>query len=212
MMKRLMIACVAVCLALAGCARPAEETVVVEETTVVEWEKVLPGLMTETQKAQQELILTATNALAAELIGELTAALDAGDASAAIAVCREKAPTVAAHVTEVYGLEIGRTSHQLRNPTNVAPSWADAYVADLVEDPTYVEGPNGELGALLPVRLRAECQMCHGSAEEIDEEIMAALAEYYPDDQAIGFAEGDLRGWFWVEAPPGEPEVETTEM
>ena len=211
-MKRLMIACVAVCLALAGCARPAEETVVVEETTVVEWEKVLPGLMTETQKAQQELILTATNALAAELIGELTAALDAGDASAAIAVCREKAPTVAAHVTEVYGLEICRTSHQLRNPTNVAPSWADAYVADLVEDPTYVEGPNGELGALLPVRLRAECQMCHGSAEEIDEEIMAALAKYYPDDQAIGFAEGDLRGWFWVEAPPGEPEVETTEM
>ena len=211
-MKHLVVACVAVCLALVGCARPAEETVVVEETTVVEWEKVLPGLMTETQKAQQELILTATNALAAELMGELTAALDAGDAGAAIAVCREKAPTVAVHVTEAYGVEIGRTSHRLRNPANVAPAWANAYVDDLVEDPTYVAGPNGELGALLPVRLRAECQMCHGSAEEIDEEIMAALAENYPDDQAIGFAEGDLRGWFWVEAPPGEPEVEATEM
>ena len=206
-MKHLVVACVAVCLALVGCARPAEEPVVVEETTVVEWEKVLPGLMTETQKAQQELILTATNALAAELMGELSAALDSGDASAAIAVCREKAPTVAAHVTELYGLEIGRTSHRLRNRANVAPSWADSYVADLVEDPTYVEGPNGELGALLPVRLRAECQMCHGSAEEIDEEIVAALAENYPDDQAMGFAEGDLRGWFWVEAPPGETDV-----
>ncbi len=185
---------------------------VVAAITVSEWEKVLPGLMTETQKAQQELILTATNALAAELMGELTAALDAGDASAAIAVCRKKAPTVAAHVTEVYGLEIGRTSYRLRNPANVAPSWADAYIADLVEDPTYVAGPNGELGALLPVRLRAECQMCHGPAEEIDEEIMAALAENYPDDQAVGFVEGDLRGWFWVEALPGEPEVEATEM
>jgi hypothetical protein len=206
-MKHLVVACVAVCLALVGCARPAEEPVVVEETTVVEWEKVLPGLMTETQKAQQELILTATNALAAELMGELTAALDAGDASAAIAVCREKAPTVAAHVTELYGLEIGRTSHRLRDPANVAPSWADAYVADLVEDPTYVVGPNGELGALLPIKLRAECQMCHGSADEIDEEIMAALAEHYPDDQALDFAEGDLRGWFWVEAMPGEPDA-----
>jgi hypothetical protein len=206
-MKHLVVACVAVCLALVGCARPAEEPVVVEETTVVEWEKVLPGLMTETQKAQQELILTATNALAAELMGELTAALDAGDASAAIAVCREKAPTVAAHVTEVYGLEIGRTSHRLRNSANEAPSWADAYVADLVEDPTYVAGPNGELGALLPIKLRAECQMCHGSADEIDEEIMAALAEHYPDDQALDFAEGDLRGWFWVEAMPGEPDA-----
>jgi len=211
-MKHLVVACVAVCLALVGCARPAEETVVVEETTVVEWEKVLPGLMTETQKAQQELMLTATNALAAELMGELTAALDAGDAGAAIAVCRGKAPLVATHVSEAYGVEIGRTSYRLRNPANVAPAWAETYMADLVEDPTYVAGPNGELGALLPIRLRAECQMCHGSAEEIDEEIMAALAEYYPDDLAIGFAEGDLRGWFWVEAPPGEPEVETTEM
>jgi hypothetical protein len=211
-MKHLVVACVAVCLVLAGCARPAEEPVVVEETTVVEWEKVLPGLMTETQKAQQELILTATNALAAELMGELTAALDAGDASAAIAVCRGKAPTVAAHVTEIYGLEIGRTSYRLRNPANVAPSWAEAYVADLVEDPTYVAGPDGELGALLPIRLRAECQMCHGSADEIDEEVMAALAENYPDDQAMGFVEGDLRGWFWVEAPPGEPEPAEAEM
>ena len=211
-MKHLVAACVAVCLVLVGCARPAEEPVVVEETMVVEWERVLPGLMTETQKAQQELVLTATNALAAELMGELTAALDAGDASAAIGVCREKAPSVAARVSEVYGVEIGRTSYRLRNQANVAPTWADAYVADLVEDPTYMGGPNGELGALLPIRLRAECQMCHGPAEEIDEGIQAALADHYPNDQAMGFAEGDLRGWFWIEAPPGEPEVEASEM
>ena len=211
-MKHLVVACVAVCLALAGCARPAEEPAVAEEATVVEWERVLPGLMTETQKAQQELMLTAVNALAAELMGELTAALDAGDASAAIGVCREKAPSVAANISEVYSVEIGRTSYRLRNEANVAPSWADAYVADLVEDPTYVGGPNGELGALLPIRLRAECQMCHGPAEEIDEGIQAALAEHYPNDQAMGFAEGDLRGWFWIEAPPGEPEVEASEM
>ena len=211
-MKHLVVACVAICLALAGCARPAEEPMVVEETTVVEWERVLPGLMTETQKAQQELMLTAVNALAAELMGELTAALDAGDASAAIGVCRGKAPSVAAHVTEVYGVEIGRTSYRLRNQANVAPSWADAYVADHVEDPTYLGGPNGELGALLPIRLRAECEMCHGPAEDIDEGIQAALAEYYPNDQAMGFAEGDLRGWFWVQAPPGEAEPAETEM
>ena len=212
MMKNLMVACVAVCLALAGCARPAEEPAVVEETTVVEWERLLPGLMTETQKAQQELILTATNVLAAELMGELSAALDAGDASAAIGVCREKAPAVAARVSEKYGVEVGRTSYRLRDQTNVAPSWADAYVEDLVEDPTYLGGPNGELGALLPIRLRAECQMCHGPVDEIDEGIAAALAENYPEDQAMDFAEGDLRGWFWVEAPPGEPEPAEPEM
>ena len=45
--------------------------------------------------------------------------------------------------------------------------------------------------------------MCHGPREEISEEVIAKLDEYYPEDAATGFAEGDLRGWIWVEAPAG---------
>jgi hypothetical protein len=97
----------------------------------------------------------------------------------------------------------------LRNAANVAPEWAEPYVAEMAADPTYIAGPNGELGALLPIKLKAECQMCHGPAEEIDEAVMAAISESYPEDQAVGFVEGDLRGWFWVEAPPGE--IDATE-
>jgi hypothetical protein len=29
--------------------------------------------------------------------------------------------------------------------------------------------------------------------------IAEQLAKLYPDDQATGFLEGELRGWFWVE-------------
>ena len=210
-MKRSAVLLVVFGLMVAGCAKPAEEPVEVEEVAVVEWEKVLAGSMTDTQKAQQELMATAVNALASEMMGELTAALDSGDAGAAIAVCKEKAPGVAARINETYGVQIGRTSHKLRNEANVAPGWADPYIADLAEDPTYLAGPNGELGALLPIKLRAECQMCHGPVEGIDEGIVAAISEVYPDDQALGFVEGDLRGWFWLEAPPGELEVEETE-
>lgn len=203
-MKRLLVIGVVGCLVIVGCSKPVEEPVVVEEVIVPEWERVLPGLMTDTQKAQQELILTATNALASEMMGELMAALDESGPAGGIGVCRDKAPAVAARVTEIYGVGIGRTSNRLRNAANVAPAWAETYVADMVEDPTWVGGPEGELGALLPIRLKAECQMCHGPAEAIDEEVMAAILEAYPDDQAVGFAEGDLRGWFWVEASPGE--------
>jgi len=211
-MKRWTVLLVVFGLMMSGCTKPAEKPAEVEEVTASQWEQVLPGSMTDTQKAQQELVATAVNALASETMGELTAALDSGDAGAAIAVCKEKAPAVAENVHETYGVKIGRTSFRLRNPANVAPAWADPYIADLVEDPTYVIGPNGELGALLPIKLRAECQMCHGPAEEIDEGVMAAISEAYPDDQAVGFVEGDLRGWFWVEAPPGEPEDESTDM
>jgi hypothetical protein len=210
-MKRWTVLLILFGLMFSGCAKPVEEPVEVE-VAVVEWEKVLPGLMTDTQKAQQELVATAVNALASEMMGELTAALDSGDPSAAIAVCKEKAPDVAANINETYGVKIGRTSHKLRNAANFAPEWADPFVAELAEDPTYVAGPNGELGALLPIKLKAECQMCHGPVEEIDDSVMAAITEIYPDDQGVGFVEGDLRGWFWVEAPPGETEVEATEM
>ncbi|MCU0233581.1 MAG: DUF3365 domain-containing protein [Thermoanaerobaculales bacterium] len=206
-MRLPLVIATAVCLVVSGCGKPGEEPVVVEETHAAHWEKVLPGLMTETQKAQQELVLTATNALASELMGELTAALDQGGPAAGITVCREKAPQVAANVSETYGLRIGRTSHRLRNTANSGPAWSEAYVAGLEGEPTWVAGPNGELGALLPIRLRAECQMCHGPAEMIADEVMAAIRANYPEDQAVGFTEGELRGWFWVEVPPGEPGV-----
>lgn len=202
-----LVIAMAVCLVVSGCGKPGEEPAVVEETHAAHWEKVLPGLMTETQKAQQELVLTATNALASELMGELTAALDQGGPAAGITVCREKAPLVAANVSETYGLRIGRTSHRLRNPANTAPAWAADTVAGLEGEPTWLAGPQGELGALLPIRLRAECQMCHGPVETIADEVKTAIAENYPEDQGVGFLEGDLRGWFWVEVPPGDPGV-----
>lgn len=206
-MRCSLVIAVAVCLALSGCGKTVEKQVAVEETPAAQWERVLPGLMTETQKAQQELVLTATNALASELMGELTAALDQGGPAAGITVCREKAPQVAANVSETYGLRIGRTSHRLRNTANSGPAWSEPYVEGLESDPTWVAGPKGELGALLPIRLRAECQMCHGPAEMIADEVMTAIRANYPADQAIGFTEGELRGWFWVEVPPGDTDV-----
>jgi hypothetical protein len=208
-MRCLCVTSLMCCLVLAGCGQqPTEPAVEIEEPEVVaEWLETSPEMMTETQRAQQELVLAATNALVSELMGELMAALDAGDPVAAIAVCKEKAPAVAANVSNQYGLALGRTSHKLRNPANTAPEWAMEYVDGLIETPTYVVGPNGELGALLPIKLKAECQMCHGPAEMIDEDLVASIAEYYPEDQALGFVEDDLRGWFWIEAPPGDADV-----
>ena len=58
------------------------------------------------------------------------------------------------------------------------------------------------LGGLVPIRLKAECGMCHGPEAEISAEIRTAIHEGYPKDAATGFHEGDLRGWFWVEAAP----------
>ncbi len=193
------------CIVLIGCSDGQDQTVDVQEPAAVsQWTTVTPEAMSENQKAQHELCLAATNAFASEMIGELMAALDSDDPTAGITVCGANAPAIAAHLAEDYGVQIGRTSQKLRNPANIPPQWAEQVVADVVGQPTYLAGPNGEFGALLPIRLKAECQMCHGAPEEIDVAIQAALAEHYPDDAATGFAEGDLRGWFWIEAPAGK--------
>ncbi len=205
---------IAACVTLIGCSNGQEQTVEVpEEVGFAEWLPITPDDMSETQKAQHEISLAATNAFASEMMGELMAALDSDDPTAGITVCGANAPTIAAHIAEDYGVKIGRTSMKLRNPANTPPRWAEKTVADQVGQPTYLIGPEGELGTLLPIRLKAQCQMCHGAPTEIDETIQTALADHYPDDQATGFVEGDLRGWFWVEALPGEPEgseAETT--
>ena len=207
-MKKLIVAVAVGCLTMMGCSRQPQPVAEIDQPIAsVEWQPVAVIDMNDTQKAQHELVLAATNALVSETLGELEAALSSGGGAEGIVVCRDKAPAIAAHVSDQFGLAIGRTSHRLRNPNNAAPPWAERYVADMLTEPVFLAGPSGELGALLPIRLKAECQMCHGPADQIDDEILTAIHEIYPSDQAVGFVEGDLRGWFWVEAPPGEPEA-----
>jgi hypothetical protein len=208
-MRYPIVAVAVCCLAFVGCSRQPEPVAVVEEVApVIDWQPVAASAMTTTQKAQQELVATATNAMAAELLGELEAALHSGGGPAGIQACREKAPEIAARVSEQYGVKIGRTSHRLRSPNNTPPGWAQLQVAKQVAEPTYLAGSGGELAALLPIRLRAECEMCHGPVEAISEDVQRAIATFYPNDQAVGFVAGDVRGWIWVEVPPGELETE----
>jgi hypothetical protein len=96
---------------------------------------------------------------------------------------------------------IGRTSWRLRNQNNLPPAWANELVAERLAEPAYLVGPDGQLGALLPIRLAKNCETCHGPSGQIGPEIRQVLAEHYPADQATGFVEGELRGWFWVEIP-----------
>jgi len=205
-MRHLMVAVAVCCLAISGCSRQPEPAAEVEQVPmVVTWEPIAASAMTAHQKAQQDVIATASAAMAAELFGELEAALHSGGGPAGIQACREKAPEVAARVSGQYGVRIGRTSFRLRNPDNTVPDWGERQVADRVAEPTYLAGSDGELAALLPIRLRAECEMCHGPAETISEDVQRAIATFYPNDQAVGFAAGDLRGWIWVEAPAVAP-------
>ena len=159
----------------------------------------------------QEAGLTRGAELLSPFKRELQAALRAGlteGAVEAINVCRLQAPEIAGtHSGD--GIRLGRASHRLRNPANVTPDWVGpilaAYIADSADRaPRVVPLPDERLGYVEPIPLQPLCLTCHG--ETLAPDVASRIAALYPDDRAVGFAVGDLRGVFWIEFPAGEPD------
>ena len=124
----------------------------------------------------------------------------------AISVCKDQAPAIAESLSPE-GIQMGRTSHRLRNPDNLAPEWVDTVLQTYLGEepgraPRLVTLPNDRLGYVEPIATQPLCLVCHGKSLAPD--VAAHIAEAYPEDQATGFAAGDLRGVFWVEYPDTE--------
>lgn len=168
------------------------------------WGEVEEGALDERQQAQRDAATAAQQALFGSLFAELSKAMSEVGTEAAIDVCATRAPAIAAEVAAERGVKIGRTSYKLRNPKNTPPVWADLAIDDRPEEPIYFADRSGRLGTLSPIRLAASCLQCHGSSDDITPTTREAISRRYEKDQATGFAEGDLRGWFWVEVPQGD--------
>lgn len=163
------------------------------------WEPVEAGGLTEKQRAQLRVADGARAALFGALMTELSGALARGGPEEAVAVCRDRAPAIAERVSAEAGVRIGRTSWKLRNPANAPPVWADLAVDARPTEPTHFADRSGRLGTLAPIRLASACVQCHGAKDGLAPGVAAKVRDLYPEDAATGFAEGDLRGWFWVE-------------
>lgn len=148
-------------------------------------------------------------ALLAPFKRDLMAALRDGLAKGpveAIAACRIRAPEIARTLSRD-GVRMGRSSHRLRNPDNAAPDWVAPILDDFVADPesrapVVATLPDRRIGYVEAIQTKALCLTCHGAA--LAPELSTRIDELYPEDRAVGFEVGDLRGVFWVEFPPVE--------
>ena len=131
----------------------------------------------------------------------------------ALAVCHEQAATLASTLSEQEAVLIGRTSLKLRNPANAPDSWetavllqfqarhhqgepiSDLEFADVIEDD---EGKK-TFRYMKAIPTAALCLQCHG--ESLSAEVDTKLKQLYPQDQARGFREGELRGAFTLSRP-----------
>lgn len=203
------LAVLAVCCFLCGCrqSQPTAEETGSEVTTTAnnanastsEDVTIIADKLSD--EVAQKKMLAAKDALFNKLSGRLMEAMGTVGPVQAIAVCKNEAPKIAEEIATEHGLKIGRIGVRLRNPRNAGPSWAKQLVAEKVAEPKFVQLSSGAAAALLPIKLQPQCLMCHGPEESLSADIKTQLSKLYPDDQATGFREGELRGWFWIEAP-----------
>ena len=120
---------------------------------------------------------------------------------AAVGFCTARAQEITNETNEKLpnGVSVRRTSNKLRNPSNKKDS-LDKWV--MISQ--YGEGkPNhknlfvvegeGFTRAYKPLFADKACLKCHG--ENIAEPLLQAIDTAYPEDKAIGYKEGDLRGF-----------------
>ena len=152
-------------------------------------------------------------AYAQALRDELQAAIEEGGPIHAISVCSDKAPTIADDLSQSPQWRIGRTSHKLRNPANAPDEW-EAMVLDEfqrraaagepiggIERVEIIESDGGQTYRYMKaIPVGEVCLTCHGV--DLDAELKAKIDAVYPEDQATGFALGELRGAFTVTKTP----------
>ena len=175
----------------------------------------LPNLASAEEAAALEAFAQESRAtvksFAGSLQGALKGAIQEGGPAHAIPVCNLKAPEIAKGLS-VEGRKVGRTSHRVRNPDNAPDAWEAGILEDFMaraaagedlktmEQTAVVEGAEGPtLRYMKAIPVGEVCLACHGG--EIAPEIQARLDETYPEDQATGFALGELRGAFSISKP-----------
>lgn len=104
------------------------------------------------------------------------------------------------------GIAVGRTSDRLRNQANRPPPWAQEMVTKwagrkATEVDGYVVDLGDRIGLMRPVAEHELCTDCHGALGRLSPRVREVLSQLYPADRALGFHEGEIRGWYWVEMP-----------
>jgi hypothetical protein len=112
------------------------------------------------------------------------------------------------------GVTLRRISRKNRNPANRAGA-DEAPILEALELlaasnaylPEYIVQVNekGDYKFYRPIMLsKSGCLACHGDPEGMKEELRNLFRSHYPNDKALDYERGDLRGAFVVEIRQGE--------
>ncbi|MDZ7785009.1 MAG: DUF3365 domain-containing protein [Halioglobus sp.] len=142
------------------------------------------------------------------LIAALKQALAEQGPSSGVQVCNLEAPQIASGLSEGR-FEVGRTALRVRNPNNSPDAWEESVLKEFDArmkagaDPAGLEVwktgtvHGNRVGRYMKaIPTGPQCVICHG--ETLAPQLAETIERLYPQDQATGFAPGELRGAFTV--------------
>lgn len=125
----------------------------------------------------------------------------------AVSVCSDTAQVLTNNFGVRTGVDIRRVSLKVRNSNNYPDEFEKRILNKfellqqnnkLNNETEYVEivveGDYEYLRYLKPIIVQAECLNCHGSQAEMMPEVKNLITHNYPQDKAINYKSGDLRG------------------
>jgi len=149
-----------------------------------------------------------------KLLMVLTEEIGKSGPEGAILVCRDQAPQLAKAASDETGWNIRRVSLRNRNPRAVPDAWERAALEDFDRRAASGEGPASlekaeivtEDGKQSYRYMRALptqplCLSCHGLPEQLTPAVREKLKTLYPDDKAVGYRPGEIRGAMTIRKP-----------
>jgi hypothetical protein len=142
-----------------------------------------------------------------KLVAVLTDEMAKGGPEGAIGVCKDVAPQLAKAASAETGWAIRRVSLKNRNPRAVPDAWERAVLEDFDRRAAAGEAPatlekaeivvvagKQEYRYMRALPVQSLCLNCHGTPEQLTPADSQKLKELYPDDKAVGYKPGDIRG------------------
>ena len=150
-----------------------------------------------------------------KLLQVLTDAIAKSSAADAVTVCQDTAPKMAKAASEQSGWQVRRVSLRNRNPKGVPDAWERETLEDFDrraaagEAPASLERTTVQTveGKPLQRYMRALptqglCLSCHGPADQLAPGVAERLKALYPDDRAVGYSLGQIRGAMTLKRAP----------
>jgi len=126
-----------------------------------------------------------------------------GGLPAVVNFCHDNALKLSDSMGKAHHVIIKRTSHKLRNAANKPDIDDEAVLNEYLKlqeeqkpmEPVVLKDSEGYVHFYAPIKLKEACLKCHGTpGKEIPESIYKLIKEKYPNDQAVNFKAGELRG------------------